>query len=104
MNCFAKRRVFSLLRTQSLPIKNNLLRIGISNNNLCEKCSAVYVENEFHILFRCSAYSALRQAYIPSNYILEPSIAKLHKLLSTNNKQTMNQVTEFITKILGDRL
>ena len=104
INCYTKRRIFSLLRTLGLPIKNNLLRIGLSNNNLCEKCSGVYVENEFHILFRCSAYFDLRLAYIPDYYILEPSIDKLYQLLSTNNKHTMNQVTEFITKSLGDRL
>ena len=45
------------------------------------KCLGVYVENEYHILFRCSAYFDLKLAYnIPDNYILEPYIAKSYHL------------------------
>ena len=102
--CYKKRRIFSLLRTQSLPIKNNLLRLGICNNNLCEKCSGVYVENEFHILFRCSAYTELRLDYIPNYYVAEPSIPKLHQLYKSNDKQLISRVIVFITKSLGARL
>ena len=104
LDAYAKRRVFSLLRTKSLPIKNNLIRIGLCNNNLCEKCSGVYVENEFHILFRCSAYSSLRLAYIPDAYTLQPSILKLYQLLSTNDRHLINRITEFLIKSLGKRL
>ena len=104
IHIYAKRRIFSLLRTQSLPIKNNLIRIGLCNNNLCDKCAGVYVENEFHILFRCFAYTSLRLAYIPDTYTLQPSIFKLHQLFSTNDRQTINRVTEFIIKSLGGRL
>ena len=45
---YKERRIYSLLRTFSLPLKNNLLRLGIRNNNLCEKCSGTFVENEYH--------------------------------------------------------
>ena len=39
---FTKRRIFSLLRTLSLPLKNNMLRLNLANNNLCEKCNGVF--------------------------------------------------------------
>ena len=58
------------------------------NNNLCEKCSGVYFENKFHILYRCSAYTELRLAYIPNYYVAKPSIVKLHQLYASYDKHT----------------
>ena len=104
IECYRKRRIFSLLRTKSLPIKNNLLRLGMCNNNLCEKCSGVFVENEYHILFRCSAYVELRLMYISNYYTVEPSIAKLHQLYKSNDKHTISKVIEFISKALAERI
>ena len=101
---YNKKRIFSLLRTFSLPLKNNLLRLEMSYNNLCEKCSGVYVENEFHFLLRCSAYNDLRIKYIPELYRIEPSLDKLYKLLATNNVYTINSVIEFTIQALGTRL
>ena len=82
---FSRRRIFTLLRTHSLPLKNNLLRWNIANNNLCEECSwkGVFVENEYHVLFRCLAYKDLRQALIPNLYVHNPTFEKLHQLLTT---------------------
>ena len=95
---YKERRVFSLLRTRSLPIKNNLLRLGVTNNNLCEKCSGTYVENEFHILFRCSAYNVLRDYYIPESFTKSPSVKKLNQLMKTNDISLITAVIKFILK------
>ena len=52
---YGKRPLLSLLRTHSLPIKNNLLQMNTVSNNLCEKYTGTYVENEFHLFLRCEA-------------------------------------------------
>ena len=93
---YKERRIFSLLRTFSLPLKNNLLRLGITNNNLCEKCSGIYVENEYHYLFRCSAYTEYRAIYIPDRFRSEPSVQKLNILLQTNDINLMCSIIRFI--------
>ena len=103
---FSRRRIFTLLRTHSLPLKNNLLRWNIANNNLCEECSwkGVFVENEYHVLFRCLAYKALRQALIPSLYVHNPTFEKLHQLLTTGDLNLIDLICEFISKALAGRL
>ena len=40
------RRIFTLLRTHSLPIKSNLLRGNIVNNNLCDFFHVIF--SQFH--------------------------------------------------------
>ena len=95
---YKERRIFSLFRTFSLPLKNNLLRIGITNNNLCEKCSGIYVENEYHYLFRCSAYTEYREMYIPKQFRLQPSVRKLKLLFQTNDVNLICSIIRFITK------
>ena len=96
IGCYKRRRIFSLLRTKSLPIKNNLLRLGICNDNLCEKCPGIFVENEYHYLFRCSAYTEYRVIHIPDRYRLDPSIKKLNELLQTNDTHLISSIIKFI--------
>ena len=50
--------------------------MNIVNNNLCERCSGTYVENEFHLLFRSKAFDKLRKTFIPEYYRKQPSIEK----------------------------
>ena len=102
---FSRRRTFTLLRTHSLPLKNNLFRWNIVNNNLCERCQkeGVYVENEFHVLFRCKAYREIRQAFIPIAFTYEPILEKLHQLLSTRDFNLIARTSDFITNVLKDR-
>ena len=95
---YKERRIFSLLRTYSLPLKNNLLRIGIKNDNLCEKCSGIYVENEYHYLFKCTAFSEYRDIYKPEHFILKPSIQKLNQLLQTDDTNLISSIIRFILK------
>ena len=101
---YRNRRVFSLLRTHSLPLKNNLYRCNIVNNNLCEKCNGrgVFVENEFHLLFRCHQYNVLRESLIPEYYRIRPSLEKLHMIINTEDMQLIDFVTLFILQTLYD--
>ena len=100
---YSIRRVFTLLRTHSLPIKSNLLRWNIVNNNLCDTCNGTYVENEFHILFRCSKYKTLRDKYIPSFFMSSPNMHTLHRLLAVNDKTVVKNIVTFINEILRDK-
>ena len=95
---YKERSVFHVLRKGILPIKNNLLRFDITYNNLCAKCSGTYVENEFHILFRCSAYSELRGYYLPESFTKKLSVKKLKQLLKTNDVNLKTTVIKFILK------
>ena len=104
MHCYSIRRVYALLRTHSLPIKNNLLRWNIVNNNLCEMYSGIFVENEFHILFRCSKYIAERKKYIPECFRTRPNMRTLQKLLITNDTMVIRNVVSFLNEILKDRI
>ena len=104
IHTFSKRRVFTLLRTHSLPIKSNLLRWNVVNNNLCEMCEGVFVENEFHILFRCSKYKTERETYIPERFRSNPSIQTLHEILTTNDRILMINIVLFLREILRDRV
>ena len=101
---YSKRRIFSLLRTHSLPLKNNLYRWNIVDNNLCEKCigRGVFVENEFHLLFRCNDYNVLRESLIPEYYRIRPSLEKLSLILNTDDLHIIEIVTEFILRALYD--
>ena len=104
MHYYSSRRVFALLRTHSLPIKNNLLRWNIVNNNLCEMCEGIFVENEFHILFRCSKYIVKRNTYIPECFRTRPTIITLQKLLQTNDNMIIRNVVIFLNEILKERI
>ena len=104
IHTFSKRRVFTLLRTHSLPIKSNLIRWNVVNNNLCEKCDGVFVENEFHILFRCSKYKKERETYIPECFRSEPNVQTLHDILTTNDRILMINIALFLKEILKDRV
>ena len=92
-----------MLRTHSLPIKSNLLRWNIVNNNLCELCDGIFVENEFHILFRCSKYREERIKYIPETFRLDPNMQTLHDILTTNDRILMINIVSFLKEILRDR-
>ena len=100
---FINRRIFTLLRTHSLPLKNNLLRWNIVDNNLCEMCDGVFVENEFHILFRCSNYKTIRVKYIPECFRNRPNLKTLHKMLITTDKSVIKSIITFLNEVLKGR-
>ena len=104
IHTYRRRRIFALLRTFSLPIKNNMLKWNRINNNLCEKCNGTYVENEYHVLFRCTAYRTAREKYLPYNLVMNPNLNKLYSLLATSNEDTINSTISFLQEILKDRL
>ena len=94
----ADRRIITLLRTNGLPIRNNLYRIKVENDNVCCKCLSGEKENEIHYLLKCSNYTSIllsMQIMISSHWnrdsspfclvIIYPCFLKLFNLLK---KQT----------------
>ena len=65
---------------------------------------SAYVENEYHVLFRCTAYRTAREKCLPSNLVMNPNLNKLYSLLATSNEDTINSTISFLQEILKDRL
>ena len=57
------RRIITLLRTRSLPVRNNLFKVNVVNDNICVRCSRGDIDDETHFLFTCPAYLCIRQNY-----------------------------------------
>ena len=59
------RRALTLLRTQShkLGIEVALCHQNPSNIKACKVCEEGLVDDEYPLLFTCSAYSAIRESY-----------------------------------------
>ena len=103
INSYHRRRLFALLRTKGLPIKNNLLRLNIVYNNLCEKCNGIYVENEYHILFRCTKYKNEREKYLPTSLTTNPSIEKLNNVLISEDATLVKNIIDYLQEIMKNR-
>ena len=97
----ADRRLITLLRTSSLPVKNNLFRWKIAENNICSRCTLNVIDDECHFIFECPYYNIIR-----SNF---PFITKcvngtsdlkdaFLQLLMCNNKQYTIEVLQYIKK------
>ena len=58
-------RALTLLRTRShnLGIEVALWNQNQPNIKACKVCKEGLVEDEYHLLFTCSAYSAIRESY-----------------------------------------
>lgn len=100
---YRSRRYIALLRTFSLPIKNNLLRMNLVNNNLCPFCCQTFVENEFHLLYRCSQYNDLRQSILESIiyvHIDENKMSKYNCLLSCAITPNTMKVIHFVNSTM----
>ena len=57
----------------------------------------MYVENEFHLLFRCEAYAELRTTFISEYHRKQPSLEKLFMLLQTDDVHTINSIIDYIS-------
>ena len=97
------RRALALLRTFSLPIKNNQLRINIVNDNICDTCNGKFAQNEFHVLFRCTALTDLRRKHLPefTNHDHTPlSVNDLHNILCCQDEHLTLRMSYFLKNAL----
>lgn len=95
LNHLRLRRLVTLLRTQSFPVRKNLKRIGLVNDDICSRCTLGEVDDEIHLLFRCTALQRARNLYLPI-FSVNPSIRKFIELLTTTDENMLKNVTLFL--------
>lgn len=99
------KRLITLLRTRSLPLRNNLNRINVVDDNICKKCCMHAIEDECHFLFECANYNVLRHAcpFIVNTICNAPNTSEaLLMVLSDNVTQT--GIMEILNFIKDSRL
>ena len=90
------------LRTSNLkiPIETGRWSNVPRNERFCNHCRDI-IGNEYHYLFNCShpQIVELRNKYIPTYYINNPSEFKMYGLLSLCNVPVMSKLASFIRSI-----
>jgi hypothetical protein len=71
-------------------------------NLLCPMCKD-HEENEIHFIFCCPFYENLRKKFIALKYYRNPSSFHLSMLLSSNNQETVKNVSVFLCKAFKQR-
>ena len=103
---------------KSIPIcyKKELSKIRMSSHNLmielgrhrnipviqrlCPICKSD-IEDEFHFILKCPAYTDLRKLYIKKYFWLRPSVFKLIQLLSINNVKVLCNLGKYLKMLFG---
>ena len=63
---------------------------------ICNKCDLNEVEDEYHFVMKCTLYRDFRHIYINEYFIVNPSIDKFVALLSSTNKNVIQQLGRFV--------
>ena len=71
-------------------------------NSLCQMCCNNCIEDEFHFIFVSTAYTDLRNIYIPENQHLA-NIVKFSKLLNSNDTHILMNCTMYVKLTLKYR-
>ena len=92
------RHSYAQFRTgvHDLEIERGRYRNVPRNERICKVCSDNKVEDEFHFILQCVAYSDIRTCFIPSRYYIRPSIHNLHNLLASRNDSTIRNIAQYI--------
>ena len=106
---FRQRRMLAMLRTYSLPLKNNLFRWYTSSTNMCNSCHSKCIEDEFHILFICEKYDDQRKQILFENdtkirdaVLMDVTYKKF--MMSCSKKDVAHKVVKYLHTVLKDRL
>ena len=101
---FEQRRKLSKLRTSSHKLQVERCRyVGTPREQrICKKCPSLEVEDEYHLLFRCSVYNSLRENLF--NLVLQhcgvftnlSDENKLIWLLNNKNTAILNAICELV--------
>jgi hypothetical protein len=62
----------------------------------CKVCNSGLVEDEFHFVLVCDHYVTERQRCIPQYFRLYPTPDKFCKLMKSNNKYILNNLSKFV--------
>ena len=92
--CLTKLRLSShTLRIESGRYGNNRVE---HNHRYCLICNSGDIEDEFHFVCVCNAYTDQRRKYLNKNYYRRPSMIKFVELLQSNNKNTQLKLCKFL--------
>ena len=106
LNCYLKATVFRRLITQ-IRTSGHTLRIETGRygqqrlerfERRCQVCGGGDIEDEFHFVFKCEAYTDIRHVYIKSYYYRRPSVMKLISLFNSTNTSVLNKFAICIKK------
>ena len=79
-----------------LPI-NTGRYTGVENiNRICTLCNNNDIGDEFHYLFKCSAFVTERKQYISSYHNYRPNTIKMCNLMNMKNKKKLLDLVKFI--------
>ena len=94
------RVVFTKLRICSHNLRIHTGRYEKLDRHLriCQICSTNEIEDEFHLMFKCTAYAHLRPIYLKHYYRNRPSMFKLIQLFNTNNKSELFMLSKYISE------
>ena len=70
-------------------------------NRKCKICDVL--EDEYHFLFECSLYDALRQTLFKKYFTVRPSMFKTVQLLKSANQKQLRNLAQFIFKAFDVR-
>ena len=63
---------------------------------LCTLCNNSHIEDEYHFITICSAYSQLREKYIRPYYYRRPSVYKFTLLMRSTNSTILKNLGKFV--------
>ena len=72
-------------------------------NRVCIFCSSSQVENEYHFMLICPAYTELRNKLIPRYYRTWPTITKFTLLLQSDNAKILLNLSKFLCQAAEKR-
>ncbi len=89
--CSNSNLMIEIGRHKNIPRSERLCTFCLSQGVLC-------IENEFHLLLCCPAYSELRHLYIQPYYHTMPTIAKFTQLMQTKERDTLFNIAIYFFK------
>ena len=66
------------------------------SERICKYCNINDIEDEYHFVLTCKKYQHIRNKYIPLYYRNNPSVFKLIKLLSSDQKEILLRISKFL--------
>ena len=71
---------------------------------VCTVCNSGDIEDEYHFILICPAYSDFRKNYIRKYFRVRPNVFKLLQLLNSSNVRILLNLSRFITCATKQRL
>ena len=91
------------ISAHSLSVENGRYKNLPKIERKCLCCNLREIEDEYHFVLICPAFSDLREKYIKSYYYKKPSFFKLVQLFSTYNFKTIYKLSQYLLRATKQR-